>query len=95
MITPEKLRQYIEGNLKWLGDSFKLLPKHQKEQVLWRAQICKDCVEQGYCKYCGCSVPGKLYVSKSCNDGEIFPDMMDKQDWDEYKQKNNIQIELW
>jgi hypothetical protein len=94
MITPEKIRQFIEGNLKLLGDQLNILPKHIKEQVIWRSQICSDCMDAGQCKYCGCDVPGKLYVSKSCNDGDRFPDIMDKGDWLEYKQLNNIEINL-
>ena len=95
MITPDKILQFIEGNLKFLGDQFNLLPKHTKEQVIWRTQICKDdCIKRGSCIYCGCSVPGKLYVGESCNLGDRFPDLMDEEDWCNYKSENNIQINL-
>jgi hypothetical protein len=94
MITPEKIRQYIEGNIKLWGDRFNMIPKHIKEQIIWRSFICSDCVDNGSCKYCGCEVPGKLYVTKSCNDGDRFPDLMDKQDWLEYKLQNNIDIDI-
>lgn len=76
-----------------LGDIFHLLPHHEKEQVLWRMEICKDdCMKDGYCKYCGCDVPGKLYVNDSCNGGERFPDLMTKSEWEQYKQDNNITV---
>jgi hypothetical protein len=76
-----------------LGDVFHLLPHHEKEQVLWRMEICKDdCVKNGYCKYCGCDVPGKLYVNDSCNEGERFPNLMTKAQWEQYKQDNNITV---
>lgn len=95
MLTPEKIRQFIEGNIKMLGVRLNLLPNHEKEQVLWRTIICKnDCLKEGVCKYCGCSLPGKLYVNKSCNGGERFPDMMDVEEWDEFKIKNNIDLGL-
>lgn len=94
MITPEKVRQFLEGNLKLLGDRFDLLPKHTKEQVVWRSLKCQDCMKTGVCKYCGCSLPGKLYVTKSCNDGEIFPNLMDSEDWEEYKINFSIEINL-
>jgi len=91
----KKVFQFIEGNLKMLGDQIDLLSTSQKEQVLYRSQICKeDCIEYGYCKYCGCSVPGKLYVTKSCNGGERFPDLMNKEDWNKYKKDNEIDIEI-
>jgi hypothetical protein len=86
------IANYIEGNTKQVVDKFDLLPKYKKEQVEWRKSICSDCMIEGKCKYCGCSVPGKLYVKKSCNDGERFPDMMDELEWNYYKKINNIKI---
>ena len=77
------------------GDRFSLLPNHQKEQFLFRISICKhDCLKSRECIYCGCSVPGKLYVSKSCNDGERFPDMMDSEEWEIYKKEKKIKIQV-
>ena len=76
-----------------LGDEFGMLADHQKEQVLFRMERCKeDCMKFEYCIYCGCSVPGKLYVKKSCNDGARFPDIMNEKDWAQYKIDNNIEI---
>jgi hypothetical protein len=93
-ITPKKVMQFIEGNLKMLGDQLHLLPEHEKEQVMYRAAICKEeCLTLGYCVYCGCDVPGKLYVRESCNGGERFPNIMPKQEWEEYKKEKEITIE--
>lgn len=95
MITPRKIYQFIEGNLKMLGDAFDLLPTHTKEQVAYRSEICKnDCMQYGYCVNCGCEVPGKLYVNKSCNGGYRFPDLMEKDEWDKFKIKNNIDLKI-
>ena len=92
-ITPKKIFQFIEGNLKLLGDRMHLLPAHEREQVFYRSEICKnDCMIYEYCSYCGCSVPGKLYVTESCNGGERFPDLMGAKEWEKYKQENNIEI---
>lgn len=93
MVTAKMVKQYLEGNLKMLGDVFFLLPRHLREQVAWRTYICRDeCVKEGVCKYCGCSLPGKFYVKKSCNDGDKFPDLMDLDEWNEYKLQNNIKL---
>lgn len=93
-INIKNIKQFIEGNLNLLGDRINILPNYMKEQVIWRMNICKDdCVIQGKCKYCGCSVPGKLYVNSSCNGSERFPDLMSEQDWEIYKMENNIKIE--
>lgn len=90
-----KIFQFIEGHLKMFGDKFNLLPEHQKEQFLFRVSLCKDdCFKSRKCIYCGCSVPGKLYVSESCNGGERFPDMMNPEEWEKYKKDKKIKIEI-
>jgi hypothetical protein len=89
----KKVLQFIEGNVKMLGDTFHILPRHEREQVLFRADICKeDCMARGYCTYCGCNVPGKLYVNASCNGGARFPDLMTAQKWEEYKKEHGIEV---
>ncbi|CAB4175557.1 hypothetical protein UFOVP1247_216 [uncultured Caudovirales phage] len=93
-ITLKNIGQFIEGNIKMLGDKMHLLSDHEKEQVAYRALICRDeCIELGYCVYCGCDIPGKLYVKQSCNSGERFPDLMAKQEWEQFKQDNQINLE--
>jgi hypothetical protein len=92
-ITLRNIGHFIEGYAKLFGDEFGLLPNHIKEQVTMRAEICKDtCLIKKQCNYCGCSTPGKLYVKESCNNGELFPDLMDEARWEEYKRENNIKI---
>jgi hypothetical protein len=93
-ITLNKIGQFIEGTIKMLGDKLHLLAEHEKEQVAYRAMICKDdCVKLEYCVYCGCDIPGKLYVKQSCNGGERFPDLMNKTDWEIFKRDNGIILE--
>jgi hypothetical protein len=92
-ITPTKILQFIEGNIKMLGDRFHLLAPHEKEQIAYRSQLCKDdCMKLGYCIKCGCSIPGKLYVARSCNNGERFPDLMPHTDWEKFKSDNDITL---
>ncbi len=89
----KKVYDFFEGNMRMLGDRIFKLPRHQKEQVLYRASICKDtCMKKGKCEVCGCSVPGKLYSSRSCNKGKLFPDMMSAYEWAVYKKENKIRI---
>ena len=91
-ITINNIQEYIEGNLKMLGDKLKIIPEHESEQVRYRAEICKnDCVKHGYCVNCGCDLPGKFYVVKSCS--KRFPDIMDAESWEEYKLENNITVD--
>jgi len=84
---------FIEGHLKRLGDKLNLLPKHEREQVVYRANVCKeDCMTYGYCIFCGCQVPAKMYVKKTCNGGKRFPNIMDSDSWEKFKKDNNINM---
>ena len=93
-VTVDNIIAFVQGNLRMLGDKFDAIPIYQKEQVLYRLEICKDtCVPNGKCEVCGCSVPGKLYATRSCNKGEKFPDMMQPGKWREFKKEHNLKFE--
>ena len=93
-ITVDNIIAFFQGNIRMLGDRFGKLPTYKKEQVLYRLEICKDtCVPKGKCQHCGCSVPGKLYSDKSCNKGELFPDLMFPGEWRDFKKKHNLKFE--
>lgn len=89
-ITLKNIAAFIEGNVGMLGSRWGMVDEHIQEQVAMRAEICKDtCLKAGKCQYCGCKVPGKLFVKRSCNKGELFPDLMSKKEWEEYKKQND------
>ncbi len=88
-----KILHYIQGNVRYLTDQYNLLPNHLKEQVRYRASICKEsCLQYGKCQRCGCDLPGKLYVTESCNRGEKFPNLMSLDEWEVYKRDNDISL---
>lgn len=90
----KKIKQYIEGNLNMLEDDMFGKPLYYKEQILYRASKCEDCYARGKCYKCGCDLPGKHYVTESCNDGVRFPDLMNEADWNKYKEENQININI-
>lgn len=91
-ITLSDINHYLEGNTQMILDRMGLQPDWYREQIAYRMLQCKDdCIPAGQCKYCGCSVPGKLYVTQSCNYGSRFPDLMNEQDWIKYKEQYGIQ----
>jgi len=93
-ISLKNILSYTEGNLKFIFDKFGLFPQHKKEQVLWRLYKCKDtCIPDGACQYCGCKPHRKAFVNKSCNNEEIFPDMLNEQQWEEYKKIHKIDLD--
>jgi len=85
-ITIKNVSAFLEGNTKQILAGVGLQPKHIEEQIMYRASICSDCMSAGKCKMCGCSLPGKLHVAKSCNP-ERFPDLMSSQEWEKFKTK--------
>jgi len=90
-INKDNIKNFVEGNTRLLTDRIGMLPKHIKEQVEFRASKCyESCYKgnNGHCIKCGCSVPGRWYTTKTCNENK-FPDIMNKEDWDEYKRENN------
>ena len=90
-INLNNIKQYLEGNTEMLKDKLGLQPDYYKEQIAYRMLQCKDdCVPKGECLYCGCSLPGKMYVTQSCNYGSRFPDLMNEDNWNKYKKENEI-----
>lgn len=91
-ITLSNIKNFATGNARMALDQLGLLTdNHIKEQVTYRISLCKDdCLVEGKCKHCGCKVPGRLYSTPSCNNGERFPDLMDEKDWIKYKERNDI-----
>ena len=90
-ITLKNIHSFLEGNYQLILEKINIQPLHIQEQIAYRRLICKDdCAVENYCIYCGCDFKGKTSVQKSCNNGERFPDLMDKKEWDEFKQNNNI-----
>jgi hypothetical protein len=85
-ITLENISNFIEGYGKWFIDN--LLPRHTKEQILWRASQCPpECYKERKCHYCGCEYPQKLYVKKSCNLDKKLPSLMNEESWNLFKEK--------
>tara|TARA_A100001037_G_scaffold290408_1_gene303200 strand:+ start:2290 stop:2577 length:288 start_codon:yes stop_codon:yes gene_type:complete len=94
-MIPHKIYDFFEGHFRMFKGRYRFLKPFIKEQVLYRSEICKNtCAVKGECQYCGCSIPGKWYASRSCNKGELFPDMMDKSKWVKWKKDNNIIINI-
>ena len=77
-ITLKNIYSFIQGNLQMRLDGIGLKHKYYQEQIAYRMLEC------------GCNLPGKLYVDKSCNNGERFPDLMNEEDWLIYKKEHEI-----
>lgn len=90
-ITIKDIYNYIDGNGRKILSELGFSEKHIEEQVAYRLLKCKDtCVPNKKCKHCGCPLPNRAFGSTSCNNGEIFPDLMSEKDWNKFKKDNNI-----
>jgi|GEM_PF-3673008 len=71
---------------------------YEAEQLIYRTVTCKPCMDQGYCEYCGCSMPSKAMDFKaSCfNDqtGLRWGPVLNEQDWKAYKDHWGMEIKL-
>lgn len=86
----KNIASFIEGNAKYFYDQLLPLPQHTKDQIIWRLSKCEsDCLVEGVCRKCTCPPIKKAFVNESCNP-ERFPDLMNKEDWEQYKKDNNI-----
>lgn len=85
---------FIRANVRYYDEiMFGDQPKYLKEQVLYRMAVCKeDCVKVNKCVYCGCPPKKKAWANKSCNNGERFPNLMNEEEWRQYKKDNNIEL---
>lgn len=81
-ITLANVRNFIEGNLKALQRTF--LP-HEKEQIIYRATACSDCLNAGKCSVCGCATPGLFYAPRKKDSKGKWGPFMDLKDWEGFK----------
>jgi len=96
MITLKNISEFIQGNTRLIisklppikAAEFMHLPEYKKEQVAYRMKVCEDSCKFK-CQHCGCSTPGKFFVTKQCG-GNKFPDLMGEEDWNKYKEENAI-----
>lgn len=95
-ISLKNIKSFFQGYARKFSDAFGMLPKYKQEQVIWRTERAKACMENGSCLYCGCDTPGKFYSDDACEDPErkCYPDMMAEQEWEVYKRDNNIEIKI-
>lgn len=98
IITTEKLAKLNAGNVYKLADSYlrgKLYEsgraeKHISEQIDYRKQVCKPCLENGRCLVCGCKTPGRFYSASECADNK-YPRLMGKEQWLEWKNARSLE----
>jgi hypothetical protein len=91
-INIRNIKAFLQGESRLMLEFFDSLPEHIQEQVRFRIHLVSDkspqCLE-GKCIHCGCSTPDLFYADKTC-DNQCYPEMLNKEQWENFKFKNNI-----
>lgn len=61
-----------------------------KEQLRYRFYICNQCYKELKCEGCGCNPYDTFVDLTSCNNGQKFPNLMNRFKWEDFKKKNNL-----
>jgi hypothetical protein len=89
-INFKNVKNFLSAQVREAG----FLSECEKEQVLWRHEVAQACSLNGSCLECGCETPDLYYGTDGCKRKEnpCFPDMMNKENWEAFKIKNNIKL---
>jgi|31_taG_2_1085359.scaffolds.fasta_scaffold00185_6 hypothetical protein len=74
--NPERIRMYRTGQ-KIKRDGLilsydEIIP--YAEQLVYRVNMCNDCLKAGSCKICGCDMPSAMMTPQfECEDGKFIP----------------------
>ena len=94
-INLKNIHAFFQGESRILLDIFNSLPPYIKEQVEYRVKLVgeksPECLKEKKCIQCKCSIPDLFYADKQC-DGLCYPEMMNEQDWENFKQTNYDRI---
>lgn len=79
-------RYKLYYNKKYISKNHPLLRLHIWEQIKYRISVMnKECFKNGSCIKCGCDTTQLQMANKRC-DGICYPTMMNKEDWEKFKQ---------
>lgn len=96
-INLSNILNYAEAEVRFWKSTSKFLnnPQYIDEQSIWRLSQIKEkspeCIQHTYCINCGCDIKEKSFESQGCEEG-CYPELMKEKEWNDYKQKHNIQI---
>lgn len=105
-ITIRNILGFIQGYFRMGRELAGIkLSSHIYEQIIWRRTqvmtLSPECWKEGHCKVCGCEILGKTMENRGCGISEseewlsegyqpCYPEMMSKEEWENYKTNNNI-----
>lgn len=96
MISLRKIRNYLTGNYRYLlyySEHWGFLMRtHIRQQIRARINsMDKECFMQGSCKECGCMTTHLQMANDAC-EKPCYPVMMNRRQWQEFKEGFPVQI---
>lgn len=79
----QKVRDIYSGYTNYLKANE--LPEYIKEQVLYRMELCKDCVDKPFCPNCGCVSPVLFFSATKTDALNKWGPMVSEDQWTKFK----------
>jgi hypothetical protein len=93
MVSKQDIKNFVQGNYLMVKDLLggKQMD-HIKEQALYRAMLCSDCLKAKKCSECGCATPGMFFSPEKIDSKYRWYKMLPKEYWEEFKKIHNITL---
>jgi hypothetical protein len=95
-ITWRNIKAVIQAYFRKKKNKYFGIEQEIYEQTVWRRTVMNQKCLNGSCVWCGCNGVDMTYEDAGCKrDDEIgpcYPDMMDKERWEQFKKTNNIKL---
>lgn len=89
----DNIKNFVDGNFNMVKDIMSQnLQSHIKEQALYRAMLCWDCLKAGKCSVCHCKTPGMFYSPDKTDAKHRWHKMLPLEFWEEYKIIHNLDL---
>ena len=62
------------------------------EQVIYRLNSCRPCLEKGECTHCGCKTPDLFFDKDMVCSGGQWPAMKKTEDWESFKEDGMFEV---
>jgi len=79
----QKVKDIYSGYTNYLKANE--LPEYIKEQVLYRMELCKECVDKPFCPNCGCVSPVLFFSATKTDALNKWGPMVNQEQWEQFK----------
>lgn len=95
-INTTNIKAFIMGYIRsWAVKLYNKYFKWVEERKQYRQEEVEkkspECIANGQCKHCGCTIPELFYADKGCsNTPPCYAAINSKEEWIDYKISNNL-----